>query len=119
VGIVHLHDVGVGGSGIKVFRLKCGIPLSVLGGDKLKFTMRGLRLDLAKRRRVISIRQFGRGGPQLKSRTPKSSRVHTWISMVLSAQLLVVCGLAEVHNGTTAEPVWVDSLMRWSRKARR
>jgi hypothetical protein len=70
VGIVHLHDVGVGGSGIKVFRLKCGIPLSVLGGDKLKFTMRGLRLDLAKRRRVISIRQFGAGGPQLKSRTP-------------------------------------------------
>jgi len=116
---VHLHDVGVRGSGIKVFWLKCGIPLSVLEGKKLKFTMPGLRPDLAKRRQVISIRQLGGGGPQLKSRTPKSSRVHTWISMVLSIQLLVVCGLAEVHDGTTAEPVWVDSLMRWSRRARR
>ena len=42
MGIVHLHDVGVGGSGITVFRLKCEIPLWVLGGDKLKFTTRRL-----------------------------------------------------------------------------
>ena len=33
--------------------------------------------------------------------------------MVLSAQLLVLCGLPEVHNGTTAEPALGDYLMRW------
>ena len=33
---------------------------------------------------------------------------------MLSAQLLVVAGWRRCTTGTAAEPVWVDSLMRWS-----
>ena len=37
-------------------------------------------------------------GPQLKSRAPKSSRVHTWISMGVVRPTARSRGLAEVHN---------------------
>ena len=51
----------------------------------------------------------GAGAPVEVSKRPESSRLHTWISMVLYAQLLVLSGLPELHNGTTAEPAWVTT----------